>query len=710
MNKEFKYSDILISFMFSTVLIFVFLAYCDFVAEPNFDVLLTKAFSRLFSMKIWLAIFLFFVIFFIYRKHFKIINDFIFHYRFAIVFAIFALCVFFEITGSSIGMWCAYLGEADNDVVLGVSRPIRTDEWAVSTPIAISQYYNYSGSFPYFSDTVRAAATDVFLVSGTAVKNPLIFFRPFYWGYLFLPVAKGMAFFWCGRLLALLLVSFEFGMLITNRNKSLSVVMAIMIAYAPAVQWWFYGFAELLIYTQLSVLCLKKYLNENLLVKRICLLAVIVICAGGYVLTFYPPWMIPCVYVLLALILWVLLENYKDCRMRLIDWICIAIAILVFMLSMLYLYQKSKGTIQALMNTVYPGERFETGGGGLNSLFLYITNIWHSVLGEGAVANVCESSYFIDFFPICWLLPIAALNKKEDKDVLSMFLFLVSLFLGVYCVFGFPRTLARFTLLRNAATGRAIVIFGFCNILLLIRSVSINKKYSISLQSSIVIALVFLLIALQACKALNPHYLYKSKKILMSTIAVFFGLYFCLLSFNKNNLFFLWKCGTVILVLFASFLANPIRHGIKSVENISLLRTMKEIHLHEPDAKWMIEGEGIPFNLGLFVGIPTVNSTNIYPNIERWRGFDSERKYEQIYNRYANCIIMHLIDQDELMTFSLPGTDFFACNLNMDAARQLDVSYIMTRGDLTPFVYNGDVTFITMTNGCAFYKVNASKK
>ena len=401
LTKKVNLKELRIVFLCSFFSIFFFRAYCDIVANHHLEVIFKKTIFHLYSIKTWSVIFLFAVLLFLYKRNFRKANDFVFKYRFAIAFVVFLLCVIFEITGSSLGMWCAYFGENDKDILLGVSRPIRSDEWVVFTPMGISQYYNYSGTFPYFSDTVRAAPTDVFLEYGQAVKNPLAIFRPFFWGYLFLPIAKGMAFFWCGRLIALLLVSFEFGMLITNKNKSLSLVMAVMIAYAPVVQWWFAinGFVEMLIYTQLSVVCFRKYMNENSLIKRIALLSAIIICAGGYVLTFYPAWMIPCAYILLALIVWTFIENYKNCKMKPVDWLCITVAILVFVLSMAYLYYKSKDTIHALMNTVYPGSRFETGGGLLNCLFLYITNIWHSVLGEGAWENVCESSYFIDFFP-----------------------------------------------------------------------------------------------------------------------------------------------------------------------------------------------------------------------------------------------------------------------------------------------------------------------
>lgn len=227
----------IISFILSTIAIMFFRAYCDAVCMSSFNGLTDKVLTHCKSIKTWALIFLFAFIIYFYKNNMQKANKFLYTYRFAIAAIIFLLCVAFELTGSSIGNWCNYFGEVDNDILLGVSRPIRSDEWAVTTPLGISQYYNYSGSFPYFSETARACPTDMFLEGGQAVKNPLIIFRPFYWGYLFLPVAKGMAFFWCGRLIALFIVTFEFGMLIANKNKLLALAMATMVSYAPPVQW-----------------------------------------------------------------------------------------------------------------------------------------------------------------------------------------------------------------------------------------------------------------------------------------------------------------------------------------------------------------------------------------------------------------------------------------------------------------------------------------
>ena len=106
-------------------------------------------------------------------------------------------------------------------------------------PFTFSQYYNDSGQYPYFSETIRGTLTDTFIAYGLPSWNICTIFRPFVWGYLLFGPARGLSFFWVVRLLALFLVSFEFAMVYTKGNKWLSLAAGMLIAFAPTVQWWF---------------------------------------------------------------------------------------------------------------------------------------------------------------------------------------------------------------------------------------------------------------------------------------------------------------------------------------------------------------------------------------------------------------------------------------------------------------------------------------
>ena len=107
------------------------------------------------SKKVCLLAVLLFAIFLLYDHYGARFVSFLYAWRFAIAAALFVLCVVCELNGSSIGVWQAYMGGTDTGTLLGAARPIRSDEWAVSTPMMLSQYRNAAGAFPYYSDTVR---------------------------------------------------------------------------------------------------------------------------------------------------------------------------------------------------------------------------------------------------------------------------------------------------------------------------------------------------------------------------------------------------------------------------------------------------------------------------------------------------------------------------------------------------------------------------
>ena len=69
----------------------------------------------------------------------------IYKYRFLIAGIILVICVLFEIHGSSLG--CLRLTDPSHRALIGISRPIRSDEYNIFTPFAFSQYYN---NFSYF--------------------------------------------------------------------------------------------------------------------------------------------------------------------------------------------------------------------------------------------------------------------------------------------------------------------------------------------------------------------------------------------------------------------------------------------------------------------------------------------------------------------------------------------------------------------------------
>ena len=628
--------------------------------------------------------------------------DTVVKYRLLIVLSCFIVCVLLGITGSSVEYIHNFFGSNNTDVLFGRARGVRVDEWGTFTPMTWSQYYDPVGRFSYFSSVVRAEKTDVFLEYGQPVASLLMFYKPFFLGYLFLPISNGMSFFWCGRLLALFLVSFEFGRIITSKNNRLSCVYSFLITFAPVVQWWFAinGFVEMLIFFQLSLVFLERYIKTEKYVYRILYAAGITMSAGGYALTMYPAWMIPLTYLLLGIIIWIILENRKQFVIKKKDIIIWIICILVLSLSMAYVFWMSKDTIHAMMNTVYPGGRNEVGGGILNYFFNYVSNMWYSIKESSPYANVCEAAYFTTLFPLGYIMYFIYVGKKNTKDLLCSIIIGINIVLLFFCIFSLPGIVTKVTFLSQVTANRAVVIIGFSEVILLIRTISLYQ------QEKLVLSKVFICLASLGLTISTVWIAYTINKEYYSLkmLALEVGVFFCIIlgCFVINSkIHKVWSVFVCTFMFLIGILVNPIDLGTKTVQNIPELTMIQEVVENDPNSVWIVENVGYPItNFPIMKGAKTVNSTNVYPDLDRWKMIDNEGTYEAVYNRYAHIQIMYSEEYEEKFTLNNP--DYFTVYLNYDEMKKLGVKYIFTNRDLS---FDDNITEVRCTGSYYVFEI-----
>jgi len=631
----------------------------------------------------------------------------LFRYRFVIAALFFVVLVAFEIHGSSISEWTNYIDNSNSGMeeytFFGQSRAIRTDEWAVNTPMALSQFYNKTGAFPYFSDTIRGTQTDAFIVYGQPVRDISVLFRPFHWGYLFLSQGQGLSFFWIGRFMALFLVTLELSMLITKKNKLLSLAAAVLVTFAPVIQWWFAvnGLVEMLVFGQLAVLIIYHYMNTDRMLKRCIYSIILAICAGGYVLTFYPAWMVPLFYIFLALAIWVIISNYGKGTFTLKDIGPLIVFVALFGGGMAHILSKSLPTIMTVLNTAYPGERFETGRNIFTRFFQYIGNLFFPFNGAGVSGNVCEQAVFFDLFPLGLIFAVITLWKQKKKDILLILLLAVSVFLGLWCVTSWPDWLAKITLLSNVQPERLQSVLGLANIFLLMRSVSLGE---IQLKPHIaaVAAVIYSGVITYVSKQVYGEYFTKKYIIVSFVVLISISIWIFIRQNKKSQVIFAACC--LVLAFMMGFTVNPVEQGVNAILEQPIVKEIKAI-TDENDGLWLVEGLGLPhINLPMVVGTPTINSTNVYPYLERWQALDKNDNALEIYNRYAHITInLQKVAESE---FVLQGADAFEVNLNISDLYKLNASYILTRNDLTIYTCDEvDFQYVSSFQGLNIYKV-----
>lgn len=611
--------------------------------------------------------------------------EIIYQKRFFIALGLIFAGVLLNLNGSSLAAWNEYVPGVEGNTVFGEPRLVRSDEWATFTPMAISQSYG-EDSYSWFSQIIRGTSTDTFVVYAQPVKNIFgILFRPFLSGYLVLGVSRGVSFFWCARIVVLWLVYFELTMLLTGDRKGLSVMGATLTAFAPIVQWWFAinGLVEMLIFGGLAVLMLDCYMRTGSKKKRGLCLGVLYICAGGYIMTFYPASMIPLAYLFGGIAVWVILKNRKETKIDKIDLCFILIVFFVFCISMFWIFSKSQQTIASVLNTAYPGNRESNGGGYLKAFFMSWGNVFFPVSQGGVPNNVCESAFVFSAFPMGILLSAAGMIREKKIDSLNFIFLIVGGFISIYCIWGFPAVISKISLMSMSTANRAIIVPGLCNVFLLVRSLAIYE-WDLRRKHAVVLTILGCFFVVFTERWAYGAYMESKKTVCLACVCavVFYSLW-------RIRKYGVWTIGMISALVFVTGIAvNPIQYGLAGVLDSEVAQAVRTISENDREKIWVSEGVEYPvMNYLIMQGASTLNSTNVYPNLELWERLDTDGLYSDIYNRYAH-ISVQVIDENakDYEQFVLESPDYFTVNVTLEQLKEtLGVTYIFSPRELEQY-------------------------
>ena len=675
-------------------------------------------------------IFMFIELHFIFKLD-KMYN-FIHKYRYALAaaFLIFAMVMGYH--GSSIVNF-------DNEVqsnsenrrfhtLLGFPRLIRTDEWASSMLYKLSQGVgNEEDRFLYFNDRLRGTETDMFTLVDAPVKSILMIGKPLQLGFVLFGNDAGISFYWYGKLVLMLLGSYEICRIITKDKRKVSLVGMIAITFSAATQWWYC--MDTLIWGQLIIVLVNKFMITNKkYVKYLCALGLIsVLLAYAFVL--YPAWQIPFVYVLFAVFIFMFVTNIKDgYRFTIHDVIVITLTVLTVLAFVTAWFVTSKDAIEATMSTDYPGQRREVGGGSF-ILYSYIYNIFYPYKDA---FNPCETSSMLSFYPIPMIFGILYLvrNRKDEKIKDDLLFLIPTIFIGVFltvwCKYGFPEIIAKLSLMSMSTSQRASIALGTINIYILMylfgrmedrKEENVNKtkdlKNILSVLVKIVIAVLFTVYALYIARKhlvifLPPMDAYLGKiKILIS--GVLFGITFISI-FNMDKKCFRNIAYTmiVIIALVSGITVNPVSRTTDVIYEKPISKKFAEIREKDPDAIWLGDDTGWYLNNYMVAnGLRVINSSNVYPNFDLFEKVLGEERAKEpdnrtIFNRYCHVNI-NLGKYEEDRVFAA-AADNLVIELNTESLEKLDVDYIVAKKDLNTLGYDMEFEELYKEDGLYIFK------
>ena len=590
------------------------------------------------------------------------------------VFGLFALYFFLsllKIHTSSIGNWDLASGKPEAETVIaGKPRYIRLDEWMVATPAIIGQY---NAGMPLSNPADGAGNVPV--VYGFPVKDVSSILRPAQWSYFIFNVERAFVFSWNFNIFFFLISTFLLLMLLTKSNFWVSVAGIFFIFFSSAVQWWTYTIAGEMIYLN-SVLISFAYLlyskkRSSLVVSGILLLFGV----SGIFFNLYPPFQIPLIYLYTFIFFGFLArcKRFESIKVNLpLKVIVFSAVVLVFAVSAYHYYSITKDTYKLVLNTVYPGRRFSTGGDLIKGKFfseffgIYLSDTNLPTLW----LNICEESGFIMFFPVVFYVMAARYLKFKKTDPLLLAVSIFVIIGSIYVLAGFPSFLSKISLLSMSPASRALPILGAGNALLLFVFLGTREGDEMEKFTWIefgIFALATFLFVKTICgnMADATDNFFSTEQTTTASLVI--AAAYLLVRYKAFRFVTPIACIFLLGLNIANAGVHPISSGLTSLLEHPLIEKTKPIYEKDPKARWVVFGnqqlDGSNWaNLLKVNGINVFNGVKWIPPVKEMATLDS--KADTIYNRFAHIDMHMFINGRDTVAFQGLGPDGYAIHMD----------------------------------------------
>src|SRR5262249_21013824 len=187
------------------------------------------------------------------------------------------------------------------ELAMAHPRAVRSDEWLVTTPLALAQL-QHSPRFPVVNSNI-GDGQNMLINPGVPVWHPSAVARPATWGYFLLGGQRGLAWSWW----------FQVFSCFTALFLLLEIILAGRQRLAAFGAFWFCGSAYVVCFSLLpayyaafpAMMCVAAYylLSSNKPVVQLASGVLLGLSAAGFFMLLYPPWQLPLGYFLLLVFL-----------------------------------------------------------------------------------------------------------------------------------------------------------------------------------------------------------------------------------------------------------------------------------------------------------------------------------------------------------------------------------------------------------------------
>ena len=597
--------------------------------------------------------------------------------------------------GYSFPIWHKYIDESpQNEVLFGETKLIRSDDWVGILPQMLSQRLD-NPPFPVRSSLIGDGQYDMCVNFAMPVRDWTTLFRPQVWGF-FVSGDTGMSFNWWFNVFGILIASFLVLMKVTHGDRMLSACGAVALLYSPFAQSWSLNCAPSIIYACGVFLAAVRVLERTTAAGAFLSARLLAWFLTAFLFTFsYMPYLVVLAYLFVFLLAGFAANSRSLKQFRSIRLAGVALGTLIAGALVYSFMDQHAGVIQIIRDSSYPGQRLATGGEAtwtgifgspLKALKLPpqtdLPPPWAMIYREQAfffLSPLVIAAFFWD-----WVTRRA----KPDGIQIGVALFIVLLL--VWCLFGFPERVCRWTLLDRLTASRAFIGLGIADWLLLATYLARRRSGQPSSMDRprnqfILIAAwlgfnVFLAIGIRPTL---PDY---SIWMMASGVAAMTFLGYLALASPRWAIL---SIAAVSVWLMCDF--NPLsRGGTEFIQQNPLSKKIREIDsLSRQNGRpsvWLTYDDVIMPNLFRMIGVRALNGLHTYPQFAFWTTLDPEGKHRKVWNRYAHigltlpkdktAINIGLVQQDIILLEVHPengrlgalGVTHILCNGNASAA------------------------------------------
>lgn len=628
--------------------------------------------------------------------------DFIYKKRYAIAVCGLLFISLLGYHGSSISVWNKAIQPnsyvESGSIVLGVPRGIRGDEYYVTTPSIISQYFN---DFDAKSDILMGRSGYVTMFPNLPCKSIALLGSLGNLPYLFLPLDNAFAMSWFLKVFLIFFASFELCMLVCENKRLYALMGAFMITFSGASVWW----SNMLIlgWGALAIVIMHLFLNAKSVRIRLVYSIIMGLIGANYLMMMYPAWQVPFGYLYLGFFIWLWIKNKKVLSFRLLLYIPMVLAVMfgIFLPVFLESYDIYLQTI----STVYPGERLSIGGSGYDRLFGYYLSLF---LPIKPFFNPSEYGNFMSFYPLPIIGGVVTCLRNKIKklkvDSLLVILTIIAVLLSIWNYVEIPVWLSKISLLSFSTSERSQLVVGYICLFIIIRIMALyENKVKILNRKLIVSGIISILFNVVILFLLKSYFKEYVTSLMIIVLLIIFIPIVTMLILNNRKTNKIVAISLICVSFVTGVVVNPVAKGVGVLNEKPVAREIQKIVMKDKNARWItVSDNHYISNYMVANGAITINSTNYYPNMELWRKFDIDKSSEYIYNRYAHITFKFI---DDKTNFELIYPDLFNVNLNVNDLDKLDVDYILSDYDIKSYM-SAISDCIYSEDGLYIYKFN----